>query len=101
MPYANVGSKRWDPGGCTVDTPCRRWNPGSMTLLPWFVPRTEPPVKLREVGPGGGYLLTESRGDVHLNMCRCRTGGEDCAAAAAAAAAAAWEAPTNQSLLSY
>ena len=49
-----------------------------MTFLPWFVPRTEPPVQLREVGPDRGHLLTESCSDVHLHVRRCRTGDEDC-----------------------
>ena len=48
-----------------------------MTFLPRFVPATEPPVQFREVGPDRGYLLTESCNDVHLHVCRCRTGDED------------------------
>ena len=48
------------------------------TFLPWFVPRTEPPVQLREVGPDRGHLLTESCSDVHLHVCRYRTGDKDC-----------------------
>ena len=35
----------------TDDTPCRFGDADSMTVLPWFIPRTEPPVQLREVGP--------------------------------------------------
>ena len=71
---ANVGSKPSYRCGCTDDTPCRLGDAGSMTFLPWFVPRTEPPVHLREVGPDRGHLLTESCGDVHLCVCRCRPG---------------------------
>ena len=56
---ANVGSKAWYRCGCTDDTPCRLGDAGSMTFLPWSVPRTEPLVQLREVGPGRGHLLTE------------------------------------------
>ena len=71
MPCANVGSKPWYRCGCTDDTPCRLGDAGSMTFLPWFVPRTEPPVQLREVGPDRGHLLTDSCSDVHLHVCRC------------------------------
>ena len=45
-------------------TPCRLGDAGSMTFLPSFVPRMEQPVQLREVGPDGGHLLTESYSDV-------------------------------------
>ena len=48
-----------------------------MAVLPWFIPRTEPPVQLREVGPDRGHLVTESCSDVHLHVCRCRTGDGD------------------------
>ena len=78
MPCANAGSKPGDRCGYTDDIPCRLRNAGSMTFLPLFVPRTEQQVKLREEGQDRGHLLTESCGDVHLNVCRCRTGGEDC-----------------------
>ena len=44
-------------------TLCRLGDAGSTTFLPWFVPRTEPPVQLREVGPFRGHLLTESYSD--------------------------------------
>ena len=77
-PCANVGSKPWHRCGCTDDTPCRLGDAGSMTFLPSFVPRTEPPVQLREVGPDRGHLLTQSCSDIHLDACRCRTGDEDC-----------------------
>ena len=50
----------------------------SMTFLPYFVARTEPPAQLREVGPDRGHLLTGSCSDVHLHVCRCRTEDEDC-----------------------
>ena len=78
MPCANVGSKPWYRCGCTNDIPCRLDDAGSMTFLPWFAPRTEPPVPLREVGPDRGHLLNESCSDVHLHVCRCRTGDGDC-----------------------
>ena len=77
-PCANVGSKPWYRCGCTDDTPCRLGDADSMTFLPWFVPRKEPPVQLREVDPDKGHLLTESCNDIQLYMCRCRTGDEDC-----------------------
>ena len=64
--------------GITDDTPCRFGDAGRTTFLPWFVPRTELPMQLREVGPDMGHLLTESCSDVHLHVCRCRTRGEDC-----------------------
>ena len=51
----------------TDDTLCRLRNAGIMAFLPSFAPRTEPPVKLREVGQDRGHLLTQSCGDVHLN----------------------------------
>ena len=54
-----VGSKPWYRGGCSDDTPCRLSDACSMMLLPWFVPPTEPLVKLREVAPDRGHLLTE------------------------------------------
>ena len=76
MPCANVGSKPWHRCGCTDDTPCRLGDAGSVTFLPWFVPRTEPPAQLREVGPDRGHLLTESCSDVHLHAYRCRIGDE-------------------------
>ena len=63
--------------GCTDDTPCRLGDAGSMTFFPWFVPLTGPPAQLREVGPDRGLILTESCSDVHLHVCRCRTGDED------------------------
>ena len=78
MPCANAGSKPGDRCGYTDDIPCRLRNAGSMTFLPLFVPRTEQQVKLREEGQDRGHLLTESCGDVHLNVRRCRIGGEDC-----------------------
>ena len=78
MPCANGGSKPWHRCGCTDDGPYRLGDAGSMTFLPWFVPRTEPPVQLREVGPDRGHLLTESYSDVHLHVCRCRTGDVYC-----------------------
>ena len=56
----DVGSKPWHRCGCRDDTPCRLGDAGSMAFLPWFVPRTQPPVQLREVGPDRGHLLTES-----------------------------------------
>ena len=34
-------------------------------------------LKLLEVGPDRGHLLTESCSDVHLRVRRCRTGTED------------------------
>ena len=49
-----------------------------MTFWPWFVPRTEPPVQLREVGRDRGHLLTQSCSDVHLRVCHFRTGDEEC-----------------------
>ena len=65
LPCANVGSKPWYRRcGCTDDTPCRLGDTGGMTFLPWFVPRTEPPVQLRHVGRDRGRLLTESCNDV-------------------------------------
>ena len=78
MPCANGGSKPWCRCGFTDDTRRRLGDAGSMTFLPWFVPRTEPPVQLREVGPDRGHLLTESYSDVHLHVCRCRTGDVYC-----------------------
>ena len=78
MPCANVGSRPWCRCGCTDDTPCRLGDTGSITFLPWFVPRTEPPVQIREVSPDRGHLLTESCIDVQHRVCRCRTGDEDC-----------------------
>ena len=92
MPCANVLSKHWYRCGCTDNTPWRLGDAGSMTLLPWFVPRTESPVQLREVGLDRGHLLTESCSDVHLHVCRCRTG-------MTTAAAVAWEAAAQISLL--
>ena len=89
MSCANVGSKPWYLYGCTDDTLCRLGDAGSMTFLPWFVPRTEPPVQLHEVGPDREHLLTERFSDVHLHVCRCRTGDEFFAAAAVAWEAAA------------
>ena len=77
MPGANVGSTPWYCCGCTDVTPCRLGDAGSMTSLPWFVPRTEPSAKLPEVGPDRGHLLTESCIGVHLHVCRCRTGDGD------------------------
>ena len=65
----NVGLKPWDRCGCTDDTRFRLGGAGSFTLLPWFVPLTEPPVQLREVGRDRGHLLTESCSDVHLGVC--------------------------------
>ena len=78
MPCVNVGSKPWYSCGCIDDHPCRLGDAGSTTFLPWFVPGTEPSVQLREVGPDRGHLLTESCRDVHLHVCRCRTGDADC-----------------------
>ena len=78
MPCANVGSKPWYRCGCTDDNHCHLGAAGSMTFLPLFAPRTEPPVQLRGVGPDRGHLLTESCSDVHLHVCRCRTGDADC-----------------------
>ena len=78
IPCANVGIKPWHLCGCTDDTPCRLGDAGSMSFLPWFFPRTEPPVQHREVGPDRGYLLTQSCSDVHLHVRRCRTGDEGC-----------------------
>ena len=49
-----------------------------MTFLPWFLPRKEPPVQLREVGPNRGHLVIEIYSDVPLHLCRCRTGDKDC-----------------------
>ena len=77
-PCANVGSKPWHRCGCTDDTSCHLGDAGSMTFLPCFVTRTAPPVQLHEVGPDRGHLLTESYSDVHLHVCRCRTGDDDC-----------------------
>ena len=59
------------------DTPCRLGDAGGMTFLPWFVPRTETPVQLREVGPEMEHLLTQSCSDFHLHVWRCRTGEKD------------------------
>ena len=73
----------------TTLTPCRLGGAGSMTFLPWFVPRTEPPVQLREVGPDRGHLLTESCSDVHV----------DVEPGVTTAAAVAWEAGAKISLL--
>ena len=53
-----------------------------MTFLPWFVPRTEPPVQLREVGPDRGHLLTESCSDVHLHAYDVESGMRAAAAVA-------------------
>ena len=92
MPCATVGSQPWYLCGCTDDTPCRLGDAGSMTLLPRFVPRTKPPVQLREVGPDRGHFLTGSCSDVHLHVCRCRTGMRT-------AAAVAWEAAAKILLL--
>ena len=78
MPCANVGSKPWYRCGCTDDPPRRLGDACSMTFLPWFVTRMEPPVQLRKVGPDRGHLLTECCSGVHLHVCRCRTGDEDC-----------------------
>ena len=78
MPCGKVGSKPWYRCGYTDDTPCRLGDAGSMKFLPWFVPQTEPPVQLREVGTDRGHLLTESYSDNHLHVCRCRTGDKDC-----------------------
>ena len=74
----NVGSKPLHRCGCTDDSPCRLGDAGNLTLLPWFVPRTVPPVQLREVGPYRGHLQAKSCGDVHLHVCRCQTGNEGC-----------------------
>ena len=76
-PCAKVGSKPCYRCGCTGDIHCRLGDAGSMTFLPWFVPRTKPPVQLREVGPDRRHLLSESCSDVHLYVCQCRTGDED------------------------
>ena len=57
IPCAIVGSKPWYRGGCVDDTPCRLGDAGIMMFLPWFVPPTEPPVQLRQVGPDSGHLL--------------------------------------------
>ena len=92
MPCANVGSKPWYRCECTDDTPCRLGDANSMTFLPWFVPRTEPSVKLREVGPDRGHPLTERCNDVRVYVCRCRTGDEDCCRCIA------WEAAAKVSL---
>ena len=79
MSDQSLGSVR----GCTDDNPCRLGDAGSMTFLPWFVPRTEPPVQLREVGPDRCHLLIDSCSDVHLHVCRCRIGDEDCCCSSA------------------
>ena len=63
--------------GCT-NPPCGLGDAGSMTLLPCFVPWTEPPVKLREVGPDKRHLLTQRCSDVHVHVCRSLTGDEGC-----------------------
>ena len=83
----NVGSKPWYRCGCTDDTPCRLGDAGSMTFLPWFVPRTEPPVQLHEVGSDRGHLLTERCSDVHLHVSGCRTGDEGCCCCSVGSAA--------------
>ena len=57
--------------------PGRLGDAGSMTSLPWFVPWTEGPVQLREVGPDTGHFLTESCSDVPFHICRCRNGDDD------------------------
>ena len=48
MHCANVGSKPWYRCGFTDDTTCRLGDAGSMTFLPWFVRRTEPPVQVHK-----------------------------------------------------
>ena len=78
MPCAHAGSKPWYRCGYTDGTPCRLGDAGSMTFSPWFVPRTKRSVQLHEVGPDRRHLLTESDSDVHLYVCRCRTGDADC-----------------------
>ena len=91
LPCANFGSTPWHRCGCTDDTPCRLGDAGSMAFLPWFVPGTEPPLQLCEIGPDRGHLPTESCSDVHFHVCRCpgmRT-----------AAAVVWEAAVKISLL--
>lgn len=64
---ANVVSKLWGRCGGTDDTPRCLRDTGSMTFLSCFVPRTEPPLELRQVS----Y-------DRNVRRCRCRTGVEDC-----------------------
>ena len=64
-----------------------------MTFLPWFVPRTEPPLELCEIDPDRGHLLTERCGDIYMSVSRCRAGGDDCCCRCRG------EAPANISLL--
>ena len=92
MPCANIVLKPWYRRGCTDDTPCRVGDARSMTFLPWVVPRTEPPVQRREVGPGRGHLLTEVAATFTF-MC------VDVEPGMRTAAAVAWEAVAKISLL--
>ena len=89
MPCANVGLKPWYRCVCTDDTPRPLGDAGRMTFLLRFVPRTEPPVQIREVGQDRGHLLTESCSDVHV----------DVEPGVTTAAAVAWEAGAKISLL--
>ena len=93
MPCASIGLKPWCRCGCTDDTSCRLGDAGCMTFLPWYVPRTEPPMQHREVGPDRGHLLTESCSDVHLHVCA------DVEPGMRTAAPVAWEAAAKISML--
>ena len=92
MPCANAGSQPWYCCGCTDDTLCRPGDVGSMTFLPWFVPRTEPPVQLREVGPDGRHLLTVVAATFTFLYVDVEPGMRT-------AAAVTWEAAAKMSLL--
>ena len=95
MLYANVGSKPWYRCGCTDDPPRRLGDACSITLLPWFVTRMEPPVQLRKVVSDRGHLLTECFSDVRLHAFTC----VDVEPGMRTAAAVAWEAAAKISLL--
>ena len=81
--------------GCADDTPCRLGDAGSMTFLPWFVPRTEPPVQLREVGPEAqiGDIFRPKVEATFTFMC------VDVEPGMGTAGAVAWEAAAKISLL--
>ena len=63
-----------------------------MTFLPWFVPRMEPPVQLREVGPDRGHLMTEVAATITFM-------GVDVEPGIRTAAAVGWEPAAKMSLL--
>ena len=93
---ANVVSKPWYRCGCADNTPCRLGDAGSMSFLPWFVPRTEPPVQLHEVGTDRGHIFCTKVAATFTFMCVNVEPG-----VMTAAAAVAWEAATKISVVSF